>query len=253
LAGQNVEKQKYVNIFDDMGVDWEAIVNARDTARETGFIESVLSKRGVVLDLCCGTGRHSIILQRKGWTMIGLDLSKNLLAIAKQNMTREGVDFPLILGDLRFFPFRQAFDAVISMFTSFGYLPSEDDDVKSFKEIKRILRKGGRFVLDVANRDHIIRVFHEREWADYEPFYMLEKRSLELGETSRLLSEWTIIRRGTGEVKMLQHNVRLYGFQRLKQMLKKAGLGVEQVYGSYDGKQFSSDNSRMILLARNTD
>jgi len=252
LVSENVERQQYVNIFNDLGEDWETLVNARDTQRETDFIQNALPKKGTTLDLCCGTGRHSIILRKRGWTIIGLDLSKSLLAIAKRNMKNEGAEFPLVRADMRHFPFRkQVFDAVICMFTSFGYLPSESEDMKSFKEVQRTLRKGGNFLLDVANKDHVIKVFQEREWAEFEPFYMLEKRSLDL-KTSRLMSQWTIIRKDTKEVRSLQHNVRLYTLQRLKQMLSEAGLKVKEVYGGYDKKEFTLDSSRMIVLAKRT-
>lgn len=252
MIGEDAEMQQYGNIFNDLGADWETIVNARDTQRETYFIQSALSKKGTTLDLCCGTGRHSIILSKRGLTMIGLDLSKNLLNIAKRNMKHERVKFPLVRADMRHFPFRnEIFDAVICMFTSFGYLPSENEDIKSFKEIRRTLRKSGKFLLDVANKDHVIKIFQESEWAEFKSFYMLEKRSLDL-KTSRLLSQWTIIRKDTKEAKSLQHNVRLYDFQRLKQILSKAELKVKEVYGGYDGKKFSLDSSRMILRAEKT-
>jgi len=253
LAELNSERQRrYVNIFNDLGADWKAIVNERDTVKETNFIISVLPKKQMILDLCCGTGRHSIILQKKGLTIIGLDLSKNLLSIAKQNMKKEKTEFPIVRADMRHFPFRnQVFDATICMFTSFGYLPSETEDVRSFGEVERTLRKDGKFLLDVANRDHVLKVFQEREWAEFEPFYLLEKRSLN-NHASRLLSQWTIIRKDTNEVKTLQHNVRLYTFLRLKQMLSDAGLKVTEVYGGYDQKQFSLDSSRMIVLAKRT-
>jgi len=245
--------RQYANIFNDMGADWEAIVNERDTERETDFIESVLSKRGTTLDLCCGTGRHDIILRKKGWNTIGLDISKNLLTIAKQRMKKEGVNFPLVRADMRHFPFKkQIFDAVICMFTSFGYLPSESEDMKSFKEVQRTLKKGGKFLLDLANKDHIIKVFQEREWAEFEPFYLLERRSLDL-QTSQLKSQWTIIKKNTGEVRSLQHDVRLFAFLRLKQMLREAGLKVREVYGGYDKKEFTPDSSRMIVSAERTD
>lgn len=241
-----------MNIFDEMGADWEAVVDARDTAREADFIQSVLSKKGAMLDLCCGTGRHSVILRQRGWTVIGLDLSKNLLAIAKRNMKNEGAEFPLVRADMRRFPFRnRVFDAVICMFTSFGYLPSESEDLRSFKEVQRTLRRGGEFLLDLLNRDHLVKALQEREWAEFEPFYMLEKRSLDL-QTSRLLSQWTIIRKDKRGVESLQHEVRLYTLKRLKQMLRGAGLRVKEVHGGYDGKEFSSDGSRMIVSAEKT-
>jgi ubiquinone/menaquinone biosynthesis C-methylase UbiE len=249
LSGEGFENQLYVNIFDEMGEDWETIVNTRDTQREANFIEHVLPKKGVTLDLCCGTGRHSIILRRKSWNMIGLDLSKNLLTIAKRNMKNEKIEVPLVRADMRCFPFRdQVFDVVICMFTSFGYLPTESEDIKSFKEIQRTLRKNGKFLLDVANKNHVIKIFKEKEWAEYGPFYMLEKRSLDL-QQSKLISQWTIIRKDTKESRSLQHNVRLYSFQRLKQMLNMAELKVKEVYGGYYGKKFGSDSSRMIVSA----
>jgi len=80
---------------------------------------------------------------------------------------------------------------------------------------------------------------------------MLEKRSLDL-QTSQLMSQWTVIRKDTKEVKSFQHNVRLYTFQRLKQMLSEAGLKVKEVFGGYDKKEFSPDSSRMILLTEKT-
>jgi len=69
-------------------------------------------------------------------------------------------------------------------------------------------------------------------------------------EKSRLISQWTIINKDTNEVRSLQHNVRLYKLGKMKQMLKKAGLKFERVYGGYDGKRFSSECSRMIMLTK---
>jgi len=252
LSGESFESQPYVNIFNEMDEDWETIVKARDTKRETIFIQHALPKKGAILDLCCGTGRHSMILRRKGWNIVGLDLSKNLLAIAKRNMKQERIEMPLVRADMRHFPFRnQVFDAAICMFTSFGYLPSESEDIKSFKEVRRTLRKNGKFLLDVANRNYIIKIFKEKEWAEYGPFYMLEKRSLDQ-QQSRLISQWTIIRKDIKEVRSLQHNVRLYALRKLKQMLNEAGLKFKEVYGGYDGKKFSLDSPRMIISTERT-
>lgn len=240
------------NIFNDLNHDWEAIVNQRDAEKEVAFIEDVLEKKGtgIVLDLCCGTGRHSIVLSQHGWSVIGLDLSKNLLAIAKQRMTQKAAEFPLIRADMRFFPFRKSiFNAVINMFTSFGYLPSETEDLKCLIEVQHVLQKDGHFLIDVVNKEYVMKIYKERDWAEYEPFYLLENRILDLPK-STLLSEWTIIRKNTNEVRHIQHNLRMYSLQKLRQMLSKAGLRTMQVCGGYDKKKFSPDASRMILLAQ---
>ena len=247
------EQISYVNIFNEMGGDWEAIVNARQTQRETNFIENVVDSKGTILDLCCGTGRHSMILTRKGWNMIGLDLSENLLTIAKQNMQREGVNFPLVRGDMRHLPFRnQVFSAVLCMFTSFGYLSSEKEDMKSLREVRRTLRTNGKFLLDVINRDHLAKIFQEKDWAEYQTFYMLERRELDL-ETSKMLSHWTIIRKGSGEIRTLLHELRLYPLQKLQKMVTRARLRMIKVYGGYEKQEFNSDCSRLIVLAERLD
>lgn len=231
-----------------MGADWEAIVNARDTSKEVSFIESVLSNEGMVLDLCCGTGRHSIALCKQGWKAIGIDLSKNLLAIAKLRMKRARVRLPLIRADMRSFPFRDnLFSAVINMFTSFGYLPSESEDALSLLEINRTLRSKGRFLLDLANRDHIVKTFRERDWAEFEPFYLLEKRLLDLKD-SKLTSRWILIGKNTSRVKSIQHTVRLFTINRVEQLLNEAGLTVKEVYGGYEKQEFTLEASRMIVL-----
>ena len=242
--------QWYVNIFDDLDRDWEAIVNARDTRKEADFIEKVISRRGFVLDLCCGTGRHSVALSERGWNVVGIDLSKNLLAIAKIRMKRAGVKIPLVRADMRFFPFRDSlFKAVINMFTSFGYLPAESDDAVSLLEVNRTLRGEGKFLLDLANRDHIIKTFRERDWAEFEPFFLLERRSLNL-KGSKLTSQWTLVQKNTGRVRSIEHNVRLFTITRVEQLLNEAGLMVKDVYGGYEEQEFTLEASRMIVLAK---
>lgn len=239
-----------MNIFDEMGWDWEAIVDHRDTEREVRFVENVVSKEGFLLDLCCGTGRHSIILSENGINVIGMDLSRNLLRIAKQRMKEGGVVFPLVRGEMRQFPFRDnVFASVISIFTSFGYLPSEVEDIKSFGEINRTLRDSGVFLLDVANFEHIKRNFRARDWAEFEPYYMLEERSLNL-KNPRLISNWTLIRKRACQSKSIRHEVRLYALGRLRRMLKRSRLVVRKLYGGYDKQKFSPKASRMIVMAQ---
>jgi ubiquinone/menaquinone biosynthesis C-methylase UbiE len=243
------KQQRYVNIFDELSEDWESIVQSRHTEKETNFINEILPKKGVILDLCCGTARHSILLNKKERRIIGLDLSKNLLLIAKQNMRDAGADFPLVRADMRSFPFRdQIFYGVICMFTSFGYLPSENEDKKSLNEVWRTLQKNGKFLLDVSNRFHLIKTYQEKEWAEFEPFYLLEKRALNLKQ-DKLKSEWTIIRKSNGEIRKIQHNLRLYTFLKMKKLLRKAGLTIRNVYGGYETQSFSNEGIRMIVLA----
>src|ERR1039457_5789725 len=101
-----------MKVFDEMGVYWAEIADQSQTEAQLIFLKTQLKPDGYVLDLACGTGRHSIPLSQQGFSMVGLDVSANLLRIA--NMRGRGVQ--LVRGDMRFLPFKsEAFTAAVSM------------------------------------------------------------------------------------------------------------------------------------------
>jgi SAM-dependent methyltransferase len=241
----------HTRLFDDLNKYWAEIADARHTEKEVEFIEGVAAKtRGLILDLCCGTGRHSIRLHNRGWDILGLDISPKLLKIARERRTEEYDYLPLVRAEMRHLPFRsETFGLVINMFTSFGYLPSERVDMLSLKEVARSLKRDGLFLLDVVNREHLRSAFKKKDWGEFRSFYMLEKRMLN-AEESKLSSEWTLIDRKSGKVRTFEHNLRLYTFPQLQKMLEKAELTVVKVYGDYEGREFNQESPRLIVLAK---
>ena len=245
-----IRQEWYASLFDDLDKFWAEIADARSTEKEVEFIETVLKKRGLILDLCCGTGRHLIPLRKKGWNVIGIDVSANLLRIAKERMIEKGFRFPLVRGEMRYLPFRsETFASVINMFTSFGYLPSEKEDAKSLKEVARMLGHAGLFLIDIVNREHLLQVFKKKDWGEFPNFYMLEKRTLD-AKRSRLYSQWILLDKSSDKIRTFDHNLRLYSLSELQKMLEKAGLTVEKVYGDYEGQEFRQDSLRLIVLAK---
>lgn len=240
----------YTSLFDKLNKYWAEIVDARSTEKEAEFIGKVVKTKGLILDLCCGTGRHSIFLSKKGRSVIGLDLSPNLLRIAKERMTEKGVRFPLVRAEMRHLPFQsETFASVINMFTSFGYLPSEKEDMKSLKEVARTLKQDGTFLIDIANREHLLKIFQKKDWGEFPSFYMLESRTIDIKE-SKLYSKWILLDKKNGKARTYDHNLRLYSFPKLQQMLGKVGLTVEKVYGDYEARKLQEDSSRLIVLAK---
>jgi SAM-dependent methyltransferase len=148
-----------MNVFDEMGIYWAEMADKRDTERQIKFIKQTLTTKGLILDLACGTGRHSIPLSKDGYDMVGLDVSPRLLKIAKNRWSRVQV----VRGDMRFLPFKAGvFSGVISMDSSFGYLPLEQDDIQSLNEIEKILGPNGVFAVDVFNWESLIQKYKNR-------------------------------------------------------------------------------------------
>jgi len=238
-----------MNVFDEMGVYWAEIADKNQTDRQIQFLKNHLMPDGYVLDLACGTGRHLIPLSQQGFNMVGLDVSIKLLRIAKQRSRM----IEVVLGDMRHLPFKAgAFTAAISMDTSFGYLPSEDDDRVGLAEVQRVLFQRGIFVIDVFNREELTLKYngknHSSKWKEYPSFFLQQKRTVsESGEW--LCDSWTIRDKISGRLSIFEHIARLYGRSELEGLLEKAGFVVNQVYGGYEGEDFSANSPRLILVA----
>ena len=228
---------------------WAEIADQNPTDRQVQFIKGAVKPRGLVLDLACGTGRHAVPLIKEGYDVVGLDISLNLLKIAKNRLS--GVQ--LVRADMRHLPFRaEAFAAALSMDTSFGYLPTKRDDVQSLTELNRTIKRDGALIVDVFNREQLMRKYQAHHAANskqrgYPSFFLSQRRSVDKnGEKLRDL--WTTRDKADGKIRVFRHVARLYSQKSLQGLLEKAGFAVNQVRGDYEGQQFSPDSNRLILV-----
>lgn len=256
-----------------MGKYWQEIADKGPTERQIQFIKNAVPKEGWILDLACGTGRHSKPLTQEGFNVVGLDVSSTLLKIAKQLQP----EAQLVKADSRHLPFSEkTFSATLSLDNSFGYLPSEEADLQSLKELQRILLQGGLFVLDVFNREQLGRKYPKRslknvkwlflptllkhpnfisqyfldfyKWREYPSFFLLQKRTVDLDD-ERLFDFWVTRDKIDGKMRFFNHTTRLYRLSQLQKMLLDAGFVIEQVCGGYEGQDFSVKSSRLVVLA----
>ena len=237
------------NVFDEMGVYWAEIADKNQTERQIQFLKSHLKPAGYVLDLACGSGRHSIALTAEGYTMVGLDVSLGLLKIAKQRSN----DIAVVLGDIRFLPFKTStFKAAVSVDTSFGYLLSEADDKVSLAEVRRTLSKEGLLVIDVFNREYLVLKYKAQENLvkdiDYPSFLLKQKRMVS-DRGDWLCDSWTIHDKSDGRISFFEHKVRLYGRIKLCCLLEGTGFRINRVLGSYEQEEFGNNSPRLIFLA----
>ncbi len=219
------------------------------TRKETDFIVGTLAlKKGSrVLDLCCGVGRHSLELARRGYRgVVGLDLSKPALERAAAQAARERLRVRFIEGDMRRIPFKGELDAMFNFYTSFGYFDDPKEDERVLAGVARALKRGGRFLLETANRDYIVRHFQARNWTEHDGEFVLEERALDL-RTSVTPTTWIFVTR-EGIVRH-ESRVRLYSLHELSGMLARNGLRLEAAYGTLDKDPLTSEHSRQKLVA----
>lgn len=221
---------------------------------EVDFVERVLELRpgSCVLDLCCGHGRHAIELARRGYQVTGVDLSARALRRARREAREEGLDVRWQRCDMREIDFQEEFDAVINMFTSFGYFDSEEEDRRVLECVGVALRPGGRFLIDFINRDRVIRFYQERDWRRApDGSILLEERRWNALE-GRNSAEITLIR-PDGSRRRLRTVMRMYAATELAAMLASVGLTIRGVWGDFDGSELTLESVRVIVLAQKAD
>jgi SAM-dependent methyltransferase len=200
--------------------------------------------RAPLLDLCCGSGLHAPHFAAAGVASVGLDYSAPQLAVAR------GRDacLRLVRGDMRRLPFADAsFAAVVNFFTSFGYFRDETEDRVSVGEIARVLRAGGSFLCDTFGVEHVLaRLVPEETREANERRYRIRRR---WNPSTRRIEKEIEVRRD-GDIERFRESVRAYTREELTGLLEGAGLGVEAVWGDFDGCQAGGDSPRLIALAR---
>jgi SAM-dependent methyltransferase len=176
-----------------------------------------------VLDLACGTGRHSVEFARRGASVLGVDQSAAYLAKARR-AARGLPNCRFARGDMRGLPFRGEFDAAVNLWTSFGYFRTPAEDLAVLKGVARALKPGGRFLIEFIDHDWVRRHGEKKRWdLRADGSYLLQEATILGGRDPRVISEWTVLRPGRPAARA-RFIVRGYDRARLYAALRKAGL-----------------------------
>lgn len=196
-----------------------------------------------VLDLCCGMGRHSLALTDFGYKVTGVDLSEVLLAEAKRQDVQGKVAW--LRGDMRKVPAAKRFDAVVNLFTSFGYFEKDGENAGVIREMNRLLKSGGSFIIDFLNpqyvKDHLVPYSERMEGAAR----IEERRGIEDGFVRKRI----VISEDGAPSRQYLEQVKLYDLNSFKSMLNATSLRLDLVYGGYAGEAYDPKSSeRMIMI-----
>lgn len=199
-----------------------------------------------VLDLCCGVGRHSVELARRGYRVTGADRSTFLLGKAEAFATAEGVSVEWVRSDMRELVRPAGFDLVINMFTSFGYFDDPEDDLRVLRNIRTSLREGGRLLIDMIGKEHLAEIFHSAMADEADDGTLLLRRHEIFDDWSRIRNQWVVVREGSARTFHFHHN--LYSARELKDRLATAGFRDVVVFGDLDGSAYGPGSERLVCV-----
>ncbi|TKJ40101.1 SAM-dependent methyltransferase [candidate division LCP-89 bacterium B3_LCP] len=206
-----------------------------------------LSPPAKVLDLACGNGRHSVELEKWGFTTYGLDLSWPLLINADSPGNSSGI--VRTRGDMRCLPFADgSFNLILSLFTSFGYFSLPEEDNKVLGEVSRCLSGGGFYVLDFLNATVVREEIIPSEEAEIDGKKVDILRWVD--DRNERIEKRILIHERDGALREYRESVRLYSRDKLIDMMNAAGISVKSVYGDYTGSAFEDNSPRLIIIGR---
>ena len=216
-------------IFNSMYLrtDADVVDDQQITKNEVELFSSLLNvnKESAILDLACGQGRHSIELAKQGFINVtGLDRSHYLIRKAKTVVQQENLKIAFKEGDARKLPFpADTFDVVMILGNSFGYFESNEDDMMILKEVFRVLKPDGTFLIDVADGSFLRDHYQPRswEWID-KKYFVCRERSL-AKDNERLISREVISHVEKGIVVDQFYAERLYTRDMLSDIFSRSG------------------------------
>ena len=202
-----------------------------------------------LLDLGCGPGRHLLALHRAGFQWLtGIDLSQDLLNVARQRMTDAGAGTTeLLRSDMRDIPHREHFATVLSLFTSFGYFDSDEENARVLAAAHAALLPAGVLLIDTLNRAWVVsKLVPSEERVEGDSLVHISRAITPDGR--RVEKETHVLRAATEAV--YTESVRMYSASELQATLQQLGFARIDVYGSLDGTAHAENSPRLIVVAR---
>lgn len=221
------------------------------TAGQVDGIEKLLDLQpgARILDLACGHGRHAIALAERGYDVTGFDLSATFLKRAREDAAIRGTQVRWMQGDMRELDFESEFDAVINVFTAFGYFEDESDDTKTLDRVRASLRPEGLFLIETLFRDGLPARFTPKSYdKTSRGRLVLHDHNWDL-EKDVIEDQVTLIN-PDGTKKEYRTSVRMRTLREYLALMRSSGLEPETWYGGLNGVQLDFSCRRLVLLSR---
>lgn len=216
--------------------------------QEVEQIQSMLqlSDPAKILDLACGFGRHTNRLAQKGHIVTGVDSSSGFLKMAKEDARKRDLKVRYLKKDMRKIPFRREFDFVLQLFTAFGYY-SDDQNKVVLENVRRALKPGGQYLLDIANRDTIMKRWLPSTVDERGRNTMIDRMRFD-PKTGKVHVRRTMLM-GKRRIET-RYFIRVYNYTEISRMIEMAGMCIKEAFGGWNGAPFRADSNRMILVVK---
>jgi SAM-dependent methyltransferase len=243
-------RQWWETLFSDDYLRTVVRPSAEQISRQVDFMQASLAvtKGTAVLDVGCGLGQHALEFARRGCLVVALDLALPMITRAAEDAQQENLRINFLHKDIRDIGFEGTFDAVICVGTTFGFFDDEQNR-EVLGRLANALKPGGRLLLEVVNRDHVLGSQPNLQWFEGDGCVVMEESDFNY-YSSRITVKRTMMRED-GRQTETEYSIRLYSLHELGQMMQQVGFRVKEVSGQQAtrGVFFGAQSNRIILLA----
>jgi len=240
------ENEAFWQEFCPVMFDERRFATADDEVRKIIRLAGI--RRGTVVDLCCGPGRHSVALAGRGFQVTGVDRSPFLLNKARRRARSERVSVEFIESDMRKFLRPDAFRLVLNLWTSFGYFDKKDDDRLVLHNIFTNLQSGGALVMYLTGKERLARDRANATTTRRPDGTVLVQTHEVFDDWTRVRNEWIFLK--GNRARRFKFHQTVYSGQELKDLLRQTGFTEVKLYGDLDGQPFGPDSPRLVAVAR---
>lgn len=221
----------------------------------TGLLREYGIEDGLVLDLGCGTGSLTQALAEKGYDMIGVDCSEDMLEIAMEKKEAAGLDILYLLQDMREFELYGTVRAAVSICDSLNYILDEQELVQVFRLVNNYLDPGGIFIFDLNTPYKYRELLADNTFAENRPEGGFIWDNFFDKETGINEYDLALFVREPGKEELFRrfeetHYQRSYSLETIKAALKEAGMEFLAVYGEGGREEPKADAQRIFVVAR---
>lgn len=215
---------------------------------EVGNIISLLEldKDARILDLCCGPGRHSLELARRGFQVTAVDRTLKYIEEARKKSKVEGLDVEFVQEDMRNYVRPNTFNVIVNLYTSFGYFDNQEEDEQTLRNVFSSLNEHGKFLIDIMGKEVLARIFRDKHWYEIDGAVFLDESKITNG-WSRCQNRWIMIKGEERKEFIFSH--RIYSGEELTSLLTSTGFNSIELYGDLTGTPYDDKAKRLIATA----
>jgi len=206
-----------------------------------------------ILDVGCGTGRHSIPLIKSGYEVTGIDKSQNMLNTFKKKLETGKLKANVIKKDMKDMNFAEEFQAIICMNTAFMYLLTDEDILQALKGFRKALEPGGVAIIDIMNFLSLLGSYKENLVERYAKDGITMERAIK-HSVEDVPAIWNHQEFGivedNGEILTYHelHRFRMLNYNEMRRFLNEVGFTSAKCFGEFVAREEVKSNSKRLIF-----